>query len=130
MMGMTSMMGGFTVLFFIAFFAILITFVVNAAKGIGQWNQNNHSPQLTVSAKVVAKRINVSHTQHANAGDISGAHGTHSTSHTTYYATFEVQSGDRMEFQMDGSEYGMLVEGDEGSLTFQGTRYQGFVRRS
>ena len=47
---------------------------------------------------------------------------------TTYYATFQVESGDRMEFSVSGAEYGMLAEGDQGSLTFQGTRYLGFER--
>ena len=37
-----------------------------------------------------------------------------------------VESGDRMELSVDDSEYGMLVEGDEGKLTFQGSRYLGF----
>lgn len=45
-----------------------------------------------------------------------------------YYTTFEVQSGDRMEFKVSGKEYGMLVEGDKGNLIFQGTRYHGFDR--
>lgn len=31
-----------------------------------------------------------------------------------------------MEFTVEGSEYGMLIEGDHGKLTFQGTRYLGF----
>ena len=62
------------------------------------------------------------------AGDATGAHGFHSTSSTTYYVTFEVRGGDRLEFSVDGSEYGQLVEGDRGELTFQGTRYIGFVR--
>jgi hypothetical protein len=43
--------------------------------------------------------------------------------------TFEVKSGDRMELQVQGHEYGMLVEGDFGELTFQGNRYLGFARR-
>lgn len=34
----------------------------------------------------------------------------------------------RMELQVNGSEYGMLVEGDRGRLSFQGTRYLGFER--
>lgn len=33
-----------------------------------------------------------------------------------------------MEFAVSGNEYGMLVEGDKGSLTFQGTRYLSFLR--
>jgi hypothetical protein len=47
---------------------------------------------------------------------------------TTYYATFEVESGDRLEFTVSGKEYGMLVEGDIGKLVFQGTRYHSFDR--
>ena len=50
---------------------------------------------------------------------------THST---WYYATFQVESGDRMEFSASGREYGLLVEGDTGRLTFQGTRYLGFTQ--
>ena len=42
--------------------------------------------------------------------------------------TFQVDSGDRMEFSVSGQEYGLLAEGDRGKLTFQGTRYLGFER--
>ncbi|WP_396954526.1 DUF2500 domain-containing protein [Neobacillus sp.] len=45
-----------------------------------------------------------------------------------YFATFEVESGDRIEFEVMVTEYGMLVEGDNGQLAFQGTRYHGFIR--
>ena len=47
---------------------------------------------------------------------------------TSYYVTFQVESGDRMEFAVTGAEYGLLIEGDQGALTFQGTRYLGFQR--
>ena len=47
---------------------------------------------------------------------------------TTYYITFQVESGDRMELCIPSNEYGYLVEGDRGRLTFQGTRYLGFER--
>ena len=39
---------------------------------------------------------------------------------------FQVESGDRIEMSVSGSEYGKLTEGDEGKLTFQGTRYLQF----
>lgn len=42
--------------------------------------------------------------------------------------TFEVESGDRMEFAVRGQDYGMLVEGDTGRLGFQGTRFLDFER--
>lgn len=84
--------------------------------------QKQPLPRLTVDAKVIAKRTNVSHHR-------SGTNGhRHSRTSTTYYVTFEVQSGDRMELQLTGSEYGLLIEGDTGKLTFQGTRYLGFER--
>lgn len=69
---------------------------------------------------VVAKRTNVSRHHTDN---------TMSHTFTTYYATFQVESGDRMELEVDGSDYGMLVEGDTGKLSFQGTRYLGFERK-
>jgi len=39
-----------------------------------------------------------------------------------------VESGDRFELQLQGQEYGLLVEGDRGKLTFQGTRFLEFQR--
>ena len=100
-------------------------FIVIAVKGISQWNKNNHSPRLTVPATIVAKRTNVSHHHHHNHGG-TGMH--HTSTSTSYYVTFQVESGDRMELHVAGSEYGMLIEGDHGNLTFQGTRYLGFER--
>ena len=116
--------GMFEVMFFLMFFLVFGIFIATAVKGISQWNKNNHSPKLTVPAKVVTKRTNVSHHRH-NHGTTGMQHTTHST---TYYVTFQVESGDRMELRMAGQEFGLLVEGDEGKLTFQGTRYLGFER--
>lgn len=118
----------FGVIFFTVFVIVIGIIIFTLVKGISTWRNNNHSPRLTVAARVVAKRTDVSHHQHANAGDITGAHGYHTTSSTWYYVTFQVESGDRMELSMYGSEYGMLAEGDFGKLTFQGTRYLGFER--
>lgn len=121
---------GFTVvpiLAIIIFIIVIAFFVVVFAKGIGQWNKNNHSPRLTVDATVVAKRTNVSH----SSGSHNHTTGMHSSGHTStsYYVTFQVDSGDRMEFHVTGEEYGLLIEGDFGDLTFQGTRYLGFNRK-
>lgn len=115
--------GGFEAMFTIVFVVIFGMIIISFIKGIGQWNKNNHSPRLTVEAKVVAKRTDVSHHHdHTNQNASMTMHTT------TYYATFEVESGDRMEFELEGTEFGMLAEGDFGRLTFQGTRYLGFER--
>lgn len=118
----------FNIVFFGMFAIVACVFIVVIARGISTWNKNNHSPKLSVEAKVVSKRMNISHHNHANAGDMTGAHGYQMTSSTWYYVTFEVESGDRMELSVSGSEYGMLAEGDTGKLTFQGTRYISFER--
>jgi len=109
----------FTLIFVIVIGGILFTLI----SGVRQWHSNNNSPRLTVGAVVTAKRTNVSHHHHSGAD--GAGHTTHST---TYYVTFQVESGDRMELCLSGSEYGMLAEGDRGFLTFQGTRYLGFER--
>ncbi len=121
---------GFTVvpiLGTIIFIIVIAFFIVVFAKGISQWNKNNHSPRLTVDATIVAKRTNVSH----SSGTHNHTTGMHTSGHTStsYYVTFQVESGDRMEFHISGEEYGLLVEGDYGDLSFQGTRYLGFVRK-
>ena len=111
----------FGLMFSFVFFAVIAVFIVVAVRGIGQWNRNNNSPRLTVVATVVSKRTNVSH--HHHGGDMH-----HSSTSTTYYVTFQVESVDRMELHVSGQEFGMLVEGEVGMLTFQGTRYLGFQR--
>ena len=77
----------------------------------------NDSPVLALTAAIISKRA-IQYFQ-SNAGDNMAA-----SSSAIYYATFEVESGRRMELKADGQEYGMLAEEDR--LTFQGPRYLGF----
>lgn len=109
----------FSFMFTLMFFVVIVMFILAVVKGIGQWNKNNHSPRLIVPAKVTGKREERHHHHHDN----------HVSTSTAYYATFEVESGDRIEFLIKGWEYGQLAEGDMGKLSFQGTRYLGFVRQ-
>lgn len=112
----------------IMFITIFIFFIISFVRSIKTWNKNNNSPRLTVPAVVVSKRTAVSHHRHANGGDTTGAHGFHTTSSSSYFVTFQFESEDRLELGVSGAEYGMLVEGDIGKLTFQGTRYISFER--
>jgi hypothetical protein len=84
-------------------------------RGFGHWSRNNASPVESVAARVAAKRT-----------DTSGMSGGRVW--TNYYVTFELEAGERREFEVEGEEYGVLVEGDRGTLTHQGTRYKGFER--
>ena len=104
-------------------FALVFGFmIVTLVRGIGEWNKNNHSPKLTVPATIVEKRSDV-HRYPVSTGKVQTMHTS-----TYYYATFQVESGDRMELAVSGAEYGMLAEGDRGTLAFQGTRYLNFHR--
>ena len=118
----------FSILFPLVFLVVLGMILFTIVGNLRTWSKNNASPRLTVPATVVAKRTNVSRHRTSNAGDMTGAHGYTSTSATTYYVTFQVESGDRMELRLSGTEYGQLAEGDTGKLSFQGTRYLGFER--
>ena len=110
----------FNILFAIIFFCVLGTMVYIFVKNISTWNKNNNSPRLTVTAKIVTKRTKVFHNQQSD--------GFSTTTSTSYYVTFEVKSGDRMELSVAGKEYGQMAEGDVGELSFQGTRFLGFER--
>ena len=120
--GFLGFFGIFELFFFVAFFAVFGIIIATFVRAAKENHRNNQSPRLTVEATVVAKRTN--YTRH-NATKHSMAHTS-----TQYFVTFEVASGDRMELSMAGQEYGLLVEGDFGDLSFQGTRYLGFARKN
>lgn len=101
----------------VVFGIIIVTIVTRAAKNYSEWEHNNRQPVLNVPAVVKAKRT-----------EVDGG-GQNRMVDTTYYVTFELEaSGVRIEFSVDGREYGLLAEGDRGTLTHQGTRYHGFQR--
>ena len=52
-----------------------------------------------------------------------------SSTYTRHFVTFELENGGRVELGVKDSEYGMLAEGDQGLLTYQGTRYIGFEQK-
>ena len=91
-------------------FGIIISGLVKESKTN---RKNNASPRLSSEAAVVTKRTQV--------------RGDHA--HTTYFATFQFESGDRLELQIPHDRFGYLVEGDSGKLYFQGTRFLDFQRQ-
>ncbi len=117
---MDGLLTVFPVLIMLMFCLVFGTVILTLIKGLMQWNKNNHSPRLTVEVSVVTKRSELIRRRNTTTN-------LHRTS-TLYYVTFQVESGDRFELQVEGSDYGMMVEGDRGKLTFQGTRFLGFVR--
>ena len=103
----------FPILFIAVFGLALGTIVGTLVKNGKQNRKNNASPRLTSIATVVTKRTHV--------------RGDHA--HTTYFATFQFESGDRLELEIPRDRFGYLVEGDKGKLHFQGTRFLNFERQ-
>ena len=103
----------FPILFIAVFGLALGTIIGTLVKNGKQNRKNNASPRLTSEATVVTKRTHV--------------RGDHA--HTTYFATFQFESGDRLELEIPRDRFGYLVEGDKGKLHFQGTRFLDFQRQ-
>ena len=113
--------GFFEIMSVLVVLIVVGTSVFGIVSRIRRLGRNSNSPRLTVEAQVVAKHTSVTHQ--------SGADDSMNYTSTSYYVTFQVESGDQLEFQVTGQEYGMLMEGDFGRLTFQGTWYLGFERQ-
>ncbi len=116
------MIGGFGFIFTIVFLFIAGSIILNIVKGVKQYAENIEAPLLSMNAKVVGKRDETRRRNHNVNGTM-----TSSTS-TSYYVTFQSVEGMRIELELKGKEYGLLVEGDEGILSYQGTWYKGFER--
>jgi hypothetical protein len=109
---MDLIFGIFPVMFFVVFALFVLAFASVLIRTGKQNRADNTSPRVTSEATVVTKRSHV--------------WGDHS--HTDYYATFQFPSGDRLEMKIPHNQFGYLVEGDKGRLTFQGTRFVDFER--
>ncbi|GAA3639886.1 hypothetical protein GCM10022223_68820 [Kineosporia mesophila] len=98
----------------LVFLAFVVAIGRATIQGMQQRRRDNAAPVLTVPGTVVAKRQD-----HRRSNEHS---------HTDYFVTFEIQGHDRIEFPVEGNQWGTLLEGDRGQVTYQGTRYQGFSR--
>lgn len=121
-----TMYGTMDLVFPVMCIAVIAIVIFSFAKGMQEWNDNNKAPLLIVAAKVVGKRQNTVQHNQPNAGDMSGAHGYTVIMDTTYYVSFEIESGDTREFIVDWSKYNILSEGTEGNLSFKGTKFISF----
>ena len=98
----------FPILFGLVFCLVMGMFIYAIVHNVKEKRANDAAPVLTVEALVKTKRMDTYHTSPTYDGD---GHRTSSGSyHTSYYATFEVESGDRLELQVSDYEYGQLAE--------------------
>ena len=122
--GFQLMNAVFPLLFLIVFVFVISTIVGTFVSKAKRERKNDQSPRVTAGAKVVSKRMQVGQNRQSSGDNDM----MRSYTYSKYFVTFEFESGDRLELPVDGSDYGLLVEGDAGKLSFQGTRYLGFQR--
>ena len=103
----------FIVLCFVIVFGGIIYVLVRA---ISQVSYNSSQPVEVVATTIVGKRTST----RGGGGD--------SMVTTSNYVTSETEDGVRRQLSLGGSEYGLLVEGDKGMLSSQGSHYKGFHR--
>ena len=94
-------------LFFIAVFGVMIFILVKAFQQSQEYKKH---PIVTVFAKVLDKRMVVRN------------------DYSYDYATFELDSGDRHELRLPRESAGLIIENDQGQLTFQGDKFISFER--
>ena len=91
-------------------------FLYAIVRGLRIWMGNNASEVVTRAVTVVDKRTEV----WGGSGD--------SSANTNYYMTFEMDDQSRIELPVRADKYGLMVVGDQGELTYQGTRFKHFNR--
>lgn len=96
----------FGIFIFICAAAVIVMIVVKTLK-------DNSGPESVSRATVVSKRMLVS------GGEYGG---------TYYYVTFELANGERTELSVNGTQYGLLAEGDTGTLKSRGKAFVSFQR--
>lgn len=105
---------------FSIFFVLLALLVVSGflyviIRGLKMWVSNNNSEILKKRCTIVDKRT-----------EVWGGSGE-SSANTNYYITFELDDRSRIELQIPANRFGLMVVGDQGELTYQGTRFKDFT---
>lgn len=98
-------------------FAIVVGgFLYAIVSGLRIWMGNNASEVVKRAVTVVDKRTEV----WVGSGE--------SSANTNYYVTFEMDQQSRIELPVRADRYGLMIVGDQGELTYQGTRFKEFHR--
>lgn len=99
-----------SVVFFGIFALVLVFITITIIRMAGMSKKNTALPRIAAPATVIAHRT------------FSADGATR-----TYFMTFEYKTGDRAEYAVTSDTYSYYADGDEGTLTVQGTKFISFV---
>lgn len=135
--GMFGMMGIgmtiFIILFFIVFFAI-IGAIVWRAVGVGRAKaQQAAAPEVQAQGRVVDKRVETLSPGHTGDAELGSPNVVRvpmgdGSAWQLHKITFEQASGERFELSVPPEQYGLIVEGDTGTVTMKGGDLLSFSR--
>ncbi|PFG17322.1 uncharacterized protein DUF2500 [Propionicimonas paludicola] len=94
---------------------LFVPTILRAATAIRRASRIANSPERSAEASVLSKRVEVSAIERGKPEQ-------------RHFATFQFPSGERVEFELTGHQFGLLAEADQGTLTWKGPRYVGFTR--
>lgn len=114
------------IIFAIIFLLVIGSIIYQIIASVRESSYNRSQPKVATVARIVSKRVDVRH--HSTPSGNPDMHHHHTSSRSTYYVTFEMDTGDRLELRIPDNQYGYLVEGDQGTLVFQGRKFIQFDR--
>src|ERR1700730_15687596 len=74
---------------------VLIVVLIQMGRQVAEWSDNNSQPILSARARLVTKRSATRGNMAPNTGGMVS---------TAYYATFELEDGERREFSLYGKD--------------------------
>ena len=111
------------------FAIVLLVLVVGGLAGfilIVYWAASRSLKRSAASEELTSPRQHEDVTVVGKRADSSGTVLTHQQ----YFLTFERLDGTRVELSVPGEVYGLLADGDRGTLTSTGGLFEDFQRRS
>lgn len=124
----------FIVLFFIAFFAILFVIVRQSLSVSRGRAQQAAAPEVQAQATVIDKRVESLGPGNADPAALASPNlvrvpvGGDRSMYQRYLVTFQQAGGERFEAGVPASLYGLIVEGDTGTVTMKGNEVLAFNR--
>ena len=109
-------------------FLIIFVFALSLFRMILEWSKNNNSSVESVDAVVSDKIGEIYQQQIPNAGDLTGSHGFTVHDIPNFKIKFRMTDYTEKEFDVDKKSFKNIKKGDSGVLTYQGSRYLGFIK--
>lgn len=94
---------------------LVLPVVLRALTAIRRASRIANSPERSAEATVLSKRVEVTAIDRGRTEQ-------------RHFATFQLPTGERAEFELTGHQFGLLVENDQGTLSWKGPRFVAFAR--